>query len=64
MRLWMDIRFALRQLRKLPGLSIVAIATLALGIGATSAIFSLFDQILLPARRASFVDPMIAFRYE
>lgn len=47
MKLWMDIRFAIRQLRKSPAFSLIAIATLALGIGATTAIFSLFDQILL-----------------
>lgn len=55
MKLWMDIRFAIRQLRKSPGFAIVAIATLALGIGATTAIFSLFDQILL--RSLPVCDP-------
>jgi predicted permease len=42
-----DLREALRQLRKAPGVTTTAIATLALGIGATTAIFTLVHQVML-----------------
>lgn len=42
-----NIRFAFRQLRKAPGFSLTVVLTLALGIGATTAIFSLVEGILL-----------------
>src|SRR5262245_55396891 len=54
-----DLRFSIRSLRRQPGFAVAAIATLAVGIGATAAIFSTVNAALL--RPLPFPDPQNLF---
>jgi len=57
-----DFRYALRQLGKAPGFAAVAIITLALGIGANTAIFSLLDQALLRTLPVKDTDRLVVLQ--
>ena len=54
-----DIRYALRQLRKKPGLMAVAVVTLALGVGANTAVFSMVNALLLHPYRFPNLDRIV-----
>ncbi len=56
-----DLRFGLRTLAKQPGFAVVAILTLALGIGATTAVFSVVDRILFRSLPYAHDESLVSF---
>ena len=60
MKLWQDIRFGLRTLRKSPGYTAAAVLTLGLGIGATTAVFRTCDAFLWKPLPVPHLDRLMA----
>jgi predicted permease len=59
-----DLRHALRQMRRAPTFTIIAIVTLALGIGANTAIFTLLDAVVFKPLAVPAVEQLVALREE
>src|ERR1700741_125620 len=61
--LWQDLRYGARMLIKHKGLTVIAILSLGLGIGANTAIFSLMDAVLLKGLPVKEPDRLVQFKW-
>jgi len=62
-RLWQDVHFAVRQLSKSPGFALSVVLILALGIGATTAIFSVIDAVIFRALPVENPGELVLFTW-
>jgi putative ABC transport system permease protein len=60
---WQDVRYALRGFRRTPAFAIAVILAIALGIGATTAVFSVVDRILFRSLPYPHADQLVTFGY-